>query len=553
MVRRFVIACLTFVLALQSAIAQDSNELLRRVPDSFPMCLIVRDLRGQTERWRNEPWVEKLVQNKLVQAVLASPEFRDVARIEGDLKKFLDLDWAGVRDNLCGDAVVFAFQPAGASKERGLFLLKARDGELLTRVIDKINRLQKDAGELKSLDALKHQGRDYFRRVHIRETHYYFQQDSVFAISTDEDALRAVMDRKADSASTPATHLKRAGAENSVISVWFNPRALDGELRKNAADKSGPEAALLKHILAAWNDLDGAVLSLNGDKEIELRIALLARPGAEKRDWFAADRAVSPLWRNFPDDALLSIVGQVDFVKLAAWILELVPGKDRIAFEEALRKNIGAATGIDLFDQILPNLGPDVGLSIQPGEKAGDVPQAIFALAVKSLPKETPVDQKLYTTIQFFSGLALFDHNRKNPDRILWQTAKQGPVEVKHLAQDKLFPAGFQPSLALKDGYLLLATSPSAIARFRPQATAMVSPGETPLVKVNLVEIAKVLRDRRDLLIEQMVKKGKDTPTTAAQSLDGIASGLEIFESLHLVHRGGDDHASLILRLTPRK
>src|SRR5207253_2453506 len=123
---------------------------------------------------------------------------------------------------------------------------------------------------------------------------------------------------------------------------------------------------------------------------------------------------------------------------------------------------------IDPIKDVLPNLGPDWGLCVLPSRDAQHLPQAMFALAVRSGSKEQPIDQALFKGAQFFAGLAILEFNKNNPNALIrLQTAMQGKVEVKYLTSDKFFPAGLQPACALKDGFLIFATSPDAIADFR--------------------------------------------------------------------------------------
>src|SRR5687767_2835317 len=103
--------------AQESAVA----ELLRRVPDDLGLCLVVNDLRGHIEAWRSEPWFRRLKGNPIAQAILASKEAGDLARLEADIKKYIGVDVATVRDEVLGDGIVFAFQPAGPGRtEKGI-------------------------------------------------------------------------------------------------------------------------------------------------------------------------------------------------------------------------------------------------------------------------------------------------------------------------------------------------------------------------------------------------------------------------------------------------
>ena len=184
-----------------------------------------------------------------------------------------------------------------------------------------------------------------------------------------------------------------------------------------------------------------------------------------------------------------------------------------------------------------------------PAAEGQPLPQALIALAVKPLPKEAPVDQGLYRAIQFFAGLALFDYNRKNTPPIRVSTVQQGAVEVKHLSHEHLFPAGFQPALALKGGYLLLATSPEAIARFQPHDSTAVAGDAVPFVRFLPGELAKLLRQHRSKAVEQLSAKQQVSKQVAAQTFDSTLQVLELFQEATLSQRVREDQMSWILRV----
>jgi hypothetical protein len=226
----------------------------------------------------------------------------------------------------------------------------------------------------------------------------------------------------------------------------------------------------------------------------------------------------------------------------------LAPAKERAAMIEGA-KSLGAAIGFDPLKEVLPRLGPDWGLCVMPAVDAKQLPQAIAALAIQPGPKEAPVDQTLYRGMQFFLGLAILDYNRKNKDQFQVRTELQGNVEVKFIANDQLFPPAFQPAFALKEGYLLLATSPAAIAQFQRRAAPPTASDEVPLLRISATELAKLLRAQRDRLIVHLAEKHQQSKEAAAQGLDSLLAVLDAFQEATLSHRAGADHVSWIFRI----
>jgi len=377
---------------------------------------------------------------------------------------------------------------------------------------------------------------------------------TLFAITSHEELLREFLDRGKESRSLAADHFRKAGVQSSALMLWLNPRIFDAELTSTRAQNPGPaEAVVLTRMHEYWKGLDGVVVNAHLDDSIELQFSLIGRRGVYPAKSWDVPHIASELWRRFPRNAMVTAAIQVEFVKAFRQVMELAPEKDQKGLEHLLMRAVGPAIGLDIFSEVLPNIGPDVGFSIFASEPAtkGGLPQAIVAVAVKSAPKESPVDQILFKSAQLFASLAVIDFNRKSPDLVRIRTTQLGGVEVKYLTQEKLLPAGFQPALALKDGYLLLATSPEAVERFKTSAPTDSRSGEIPLVRVSPPELARFLKRHRDVVIDRLVKKGNEAPFHATRIFDGVVSMIECFDSVTLTQKTGAELATWIVRVTP--
>lgn len=531
-----------------------SQELLALVPKDVSFCLVVNDLRGHWQRLEQAPWLKSLKQSPLGQAILHAPQGKDLARFERNLKQHLDIDWRTVRDDLVGDAVVFAYRAPSApgDSEQGLVLIKTRRPEVLERLIGWVNDLQTKSGELQALEPRLHQGARYYRRAHARNVHFYAVQGPVFALTSSEPMLQAVLAKNGDGAAIQMS-LRRAEADRSLVALWLNPRAFDSELGAKAKAAVGPEAHLLKGFLAHWQALDAAVVTLDVKDSLELRLSLFARsqdlPAAAKA-WFASRSVPSGLWQRFPANSVFALAGRTDFQALADGLLEATPAEVRRLVVDTVSKNVGAALGLDPFKDVLPNLGPDWGVCVLPAEAGKEFPQALAALAVKAGDEDHAVDQTLYQSTQFLAWLLVLQHNRTHDDKIVMRTTRQNGVEIKYLTQDRLFPAGFQPAWALKDGYLLLATSPAAMAQFQPHKGVIAPADEAPLVRIAPAELARLLRHQRERVLEQMMKKqSAQSKDAVARELDTLLALLDACQSVTLSQRSGDGQLTWRLRL----
>jgi hypothetical protein len=174
------------------------------------------------------------------------------------------------------------------------------------------------------------------------------------------------------------------------------------------------------------------------------------------------------------------------------------------------------------------------------------LPHVLAALRVRP---GSGVDQALLRALHFFAGLAVFDHNARHGDRVRVVTSMQDKVEVKYLTGGKAFPAGLEPALALKDGYLLLANSPEAIRRFRAGGTALEHGGETPLLRLSLPELRTFLKNNRVPLTALLAAKHQTSVAAAGQGLDVVLECLGLVQQLELTQRAQDGQLVLTLRL----
>jgi hypothetical protein len=532
-----------------------SEELLALVPADVGFCLVVNDLRGHAEKWDRAPWVQSLRQSPLVKAVLESPEAGQLAAFEGELKKHLGVDWPNLRDDIFGDAVVVAYRPGTAARpeqEQGLMAVRAARPKLLAELVDRFNALQKASGELKELQAAKHRGAVYQRRVHVRGTHFYYLRGPLLVVAGNEDMLRQVierdLDKSADGSPWPA-RFRRAGAAQTFATLGINPRAFELFPAPAKGEKAHGFAGF-------WRALDAAFVTVSADAGPELRLELQGRAAdmpAWARPMFTRTPTPSVLWQRFPERAILTVADRTDFAGIAGQLLELVPPAERRKLTDGVQGGLGLFTRLDLFRDLLPNIGPDWGVCVLPPAPGAALPDVIAALAVKPGIGPEPVDVTLWKGVRLFAGFAVAEHNRKNPTAPMYvESVKQGNVTVDVVRQDKHFPAGFRPASAIKDGFLLFASAPEAIARFAPHTAASIGAGETPLLRLSPAALGELLKHRRAEVVHDIRQKHKLSAQDAEQRLDQLLGLLDLFESVTFSQHGAPGQARWTLRVLPR-
>jgi hypothetical protein len=545
-------ACPAQSAALQPPAPRD--DLLALVPADAGFCVLVNDLRGHAQKWDRAPWVQSFRETTLVKTILDAPEAQQIAALEGELKKHLGVDWPTLRDDIFGDSVVVAYRPgrpARPEQEQGMIALRASAPKRLAELVDRFNRLQKEAGELKELQPVQYLGATYHRRIHVKNTHYYYLRGPLLIVAGNEEMLREAMAHdlaKAADISPWPERFRRAGSGESLVTLGINPRAFEPFPVPVEGEKPHGFAGF-------WRALDGVFVTLATDPAPELRLTLQGR-NEEMPSWarsLFAPPTASALWQRFPEPSILTLAARTDFANLARQIIDALPPSERRKLEEGLQGGLQLITRLDLLRDVLPNLGPDWGVCVLPPRDSTALPQMIVALAVKPGNGPEPVDDALFRGVQLLAGLAVVEHNSKNPDfPIRVETVQQGNVSVKVLVQDKLFPAGFRPSGALKDGFLLLASSPEAIARFGARAAPLAAPGEAPLLRLSPIELATMLKLRREQVLVEIRQKHQLSPQEAARALDQLLELLDLFDSVTLSQRGGAGQASWSLRVLPR-
>jgi len=508
-------------------------DLLSLLPDDFAVCVVMHDLRGNAERWERADWLKRFRQSPLGRSYLDASEIKQLERFQADMKTHLGADWETLRDEILGEMVVLAYSPGPKNNpddESGLILLHLQKPKRFIEVVDKLNDAMIQAKKLE-VTALDHKGTTYYRRQEKNKAQYYAVTDSLAVIATKEGMVKALLDRRA-SASRDTTWTKRfqrAGVDSAFLTLCVNPRMLDAEVIQESK-KDDPLAGY-------WKGLDAIFISAAIHDAAELRIVIQAnveRLTVWAKSAFTQTMGTSALWQRFPERSILTFATKTDFAVAVDAITMLAPKEDQSLLKA--------------FQDYLPNIGPDWGVCMLPAKDAKALPQAMFAVAVKRGDDKRRVDETLYHLVEFFTGIIVRQHNEKNPNSpIQMKMVMQDKVEVKFLDGNKHFPEGFRPAWALKDGYLLFATSPESITTFRLHDKRPDDGKGSPILRISAPELARLLDQRREHILATMNEKD------AKKNLDNVISLLQLFDHLTFTQQGGAGQATWTIRLTPAK
>jgi hypothetical protein len=552
---------LTFTLP---ATAAPRDEALRLAPDNFALVAVVQNLRDHTTALSESPFASWFPTTALGKQLLAGADFKKITDSATPIFGALGVTPTDLLHDIVGDAAVFAFTPApdnDPTGERSVIILRPRKPDVLAKVIDRLNDIQTTSKELKALVEHKHAGETYHERQKPNgPSDFYCFRDGVFAFSSSEAEIKAVIDRdkSAPKDKPPAlvTRMTKLGVADAAVVLLVNPRPLDAELASKVKNAKPDEKAFLTKFAEVWAAADSVALYFQLNTGAELGLSVQFDPAklpANAKSWLVGDRTPSAVWAAIPDDAIAAVAGRVKPNDLLDFLAALNAG-DAPGVRETLEQAVGPLIGKDKLPMVLDALGPDWGVWVQPPAKGmkDAVPAVVVAIRVQSdSPKGAEAAKALVQSLDSGFVLARFAYNSKHKDQLELREEKDGDVVIKSLAGDG-FPAGFRPSFALKGGYLLVSTSPEAIKSFKPAATEP-KPGEVPFARFNASAARGYLSSHSAPLAKLLSAAGVGDAPGLEQQLGMLAQALEPVDRVELVARGDATGVKLSLRVKTAK
>jgi hypothetical protein len=570
-----------------SQAATPREELLRLVPDSVGFCLVVQDLRKHAADWQSSPFVEQLRQCPIAVKIRSSDKWEKLNQIESEMKAKLGLDWKQLRDDILGDAVVLAYRPGSPGQpqqEQGVMLLRARNEKVLADLIERVNKVQKEEGELKDLTERRHNGVVYYRRLEYDKCTprapaptLYAVHGPILALSAQEDMIRQVIkgdtrssggisggtgetpvqtrDRRdaGPTVSEAERRLHELDAERALLALWLNPRAFDAEVDAKVANAPAERSAAVKQFALYWKALESVVFSLSPqERDIHLSLGVRARvpelPPAARR-LFREAATASDVWRRLPQSALFAAGGRLDGAAVLDVLGSFLTPQGRKALHATLNRPFATLLAEEDFSaNLLPVLGPDWGLCVSapaiggvgshPSRQNQAMPHLLFALRVDANRNKKAPERTLLSALDFAARFVIFAHNNEHPDSPLaLKTSAVHGQEVRYLTGENGLPAGVQPAYGLLDGYLVLASSLESMNRFVQATPAPAAEAPVPLLRISFKDWRSYLTAHREAVVQFFIEHDKLSPDAAGRQLDGLLAALQFVERAELSQR----------------
>lgn len=550
-----VLVALALAFAPAVATAGPAEPLLRLVPPDTTLCFVLQDLRTHVNNLAGSPFADWLSNSPVGRRFGGGADADRVRAAATFFQTMLGVSAPDLLDEVFGDAVVFAYQagpPGKPADEAGLILIKPRKPEVLARLVGKLNDLQKAGGELKAVREGTHRGQSYtVREKAAGGPEYHTTRDGVFAFTGQEGVIRAFLDRNASPAepSPVLAGFRRLGVQDKAAVLWLNPRGVEPELRAKAAATADPnERAFLHQFLKLWAATDGLAAAVHPDRGLEVTVSAAVRREAVPPELAALlfpTPGGSAVWPAVPADAMLAVGGRAAVPKLFEAVGSFLPGDGKKALRAVLDDGLGPVFGKDKLPAVAKGVGPDWAAWVAPpGPDAGWFPRGVAAVRLAEGDATRAVTRALDLGFQ----LAQVAHNQSHPDQIDSREERQGDVIVRSLANDAGFPPGLRPCYAVKGGYLILATTPAAVAEFTPPA-GMSEGANPPLARCSVRQVREYLTRYRELIANAATTGQQKPPADVADGLGKLAGVLEAFDRADLRYETSDGRVALTLRI----
>ncbi|MGE3804225.1 MAG: hypothetical protein AB7K24_06095, partial [Gemmataceae bacterium] len=160
---------------------------------------------------------------------------------------------------------------------------------------------------------------------------------------------------------------------------------------------------------------------------------------------------------------------------------------------------------------------------------------------------DKPIDRALLNGLNSLAILAVLGNNQARPEKISVASEMQDKIEVKYVTGDA-FPPGFRPAFALKEGYLLLATSPDAIRRFGT-GKASVKVSEGLMARVSFQALGTYLKEHRVALAAHIAERQNLSADEVNRRFDGLLTWCRFVDAVELNREASAGQLSLMLHI----
>ncbi|CAN5565193.1 hypothetical protein BH10PLA2_BH10PLA2_19690 [soil metagenome] len=535
------------------------DKLLRLVPENMALCLLIEDLRGHAHSFLASPFAKQFLASRIGKELLAAPEMAKLRDIDAFLQKNLQITLVQLRDDILGDAIVLAYSPGPVDtpdREQGLLMLEARDAERLAKLLDKLLELQKGSGELKSVEEQSLGKRKYLKAVGQRSTTLYLRAGTVLIVTSQETILQEVSARLDNPAARSIfkDHFPNLDPAGRILSLWINPRPYRALLEKQAGLVKGAQLVAFNTFLRYWNALDCVGVFISHREDCELTFAVEGRPGelppGAAKLWLKAPLPANDLAARWPAGAFFALTRSIDFAGTMFGVSEFMDAPTRQLLQNSIEQKGAALLGQDVVREALPSLGPEIGFAMAapPSTDPGWFPHVLAAVRIRPTAAEPAPELMLMNTLNSLATLVVFAQNQAKPGSMSLRSRIHDGTEIKFLTCPTEFPPGLEPAFAWRGGYLVVGSSPAAVARFAARSPERTS-NSGSILQMVFPPLAAYLRERQEVLASYHARHDGVSKEDAKAGLERLTAFLELLDRFDVSSRALPNGVALNAKL----
>lgn len=528
--------------------ANPGDQLLKLAPPEPGFAVLVQNLGNELDKWQQSPLAKWFWQSELQHKLADDNDRENWQLFTALLEAQFGVTTQQLIEDVFGNAILFCYTPAsrdGKHAESGLILIAPRKPETLTQLIDNLNRLQTESGEIQSVKQLNYRNMSYTVRAH-NEGHkeYYLFQQKVFAFSGQEAEIQKLIDRWAVDQSEKSKSLfnqfRQLGVEDAPMVWWFNPDLFEQEFAHKASTTADPvEKSVSEQLQRLMRSSNGLALTARTGSDLDITAVVGFRQPVTMADSRNQEQfRLSAL----PEPSLVGMTGRIQPAQLMKTAAHFLPGDAEAEIQNALKEVLGPLFGRSKVPSLVDRLGPNwlIWLTIPQEPKENEfVPQ--LAVAVQIRPQDNPetIAKSLSQGLDLGLGLLRIWYNQNTEDELELHESRLGPdqsVTVKYLSSKQEWPVGFQPGYAITNDFLILATNPEVVARLvaiDKSALQAKSPSSEPVFRFSGKESSRYLQRSGDQLAALLANSSDDTQELAALFAE-LAVWLEMIDQMQL-------------------
>jgi hypothetical protein len=582
-----VIALLACVLlrAAPVAAAETDAGLLWLVGEDAGLVVEVTGLKDQLPKLQNCEVFRRLQETTVFQQWKASDSFRKLDLSKTVIEKLARKTLKQIVDDLFGRSIVLAVYPTEKDEAHTVLITRASSAETVQSAVALWNRI--DPSEL-TRTAIE--GYESVRRTRVGPDgkplppQFYVVFDDIFAFSDNEAAIRRVITlRAAVASSSPADrndlkaksrrHYLLSSAHRAArdaltpkrfVSLYLNPRAWDDRL-DFGADKS-KAAAFMSNV---WRGCDAIAFSLSVEERgvfVEGMAHYDGRgivPAVQRSLANGGEPETRPTFLNHvPRRAIAVFAGRHDLAEVAKGLMGWIPDQQQADWSRLRQLGRGLLVGFDLFDDVLPALGPNWGTYIvaSPGGTADQSPlDAIIGVELQPPGQKTRgkitlrdgLDNALETTLHLIGSISNTEASGKTSE--VETESTQTGTQIRSIKAGKTL----NPAYALTANHLVVGTSPDSLNEFIGlnaddslaadpafrNAARLYFPKDSQLLYVNVAALRQVIADQGSLLSSRIASSENISLDASKKRVEILSDLLQAFDTVFVAahadsHRG---------------